>query len=116
MEKKGKKKMFELYLNRMMRVSVFTSISLLTIAKLFSIRNLYFIKTGLYLFAIALFAMGLWAIFGTIYRWKSFKKAYRSINLESYFGGIGSNLYVILGIVCCLASILLFIMTALKNN
>jgi hypothetical protein len=108
--------MLELYLNRIQKVSIFTSIILLTIAKLFSIKNAYFIKTSLFLFSIALFAMGLWGILGTIYRWKSFKKGFKSIDFERYFGGIGSIIYVIIGILCCLVSIAIFILTVLKTN
>jgi hypothetical protein len=108
--------MIELYLKRFMNIILGISIAMMIVAKLFKINNSYFIKTALILFTLSLFLMGIWTILGTIYRWKSFKKAYKRIDFERLFGGFGSIIYVIIGISTCITSIFLFYHIILKIN
>ncbi len=108
--------MIELYLKRFINIILGISIAMMIVAKLFKINNSYFIKTALILFSLSLFLMGIWTILGTIYRWKSFKKAYKRIDFERLFGGVGSIVYVILGAASCLASIFIFYRIIFKIN
>jgi hypothetical protein len=48
-------------------------------------------------FSISVFCLGLWAIFGTICRWKTFTESYKRIDFENYFGSIGRLIYIIIG-------------------
>jgi hypothetical protein len=82
--------------------------------RLFHIKNILLVKTGFIIFAFDLFILGLWTLLGTIYRWKTFKRAYKRIDLERYFGGIGSIIYVILGVFICFFAI--FSIIYLLNN
>ena len=108
--------MIELYIKRLLNISISISTAIMVIAKLFKITNSYFVKTGMFLFVISLFLLGIWSVLGTIYRWKSFKKAYKSIDLEKIFGGFGSIIYVILGLASCMASIFLLYRIIFKIN
>jgi purine-cytosine permease-like protein len=64
-----------------------------------------------FVYSIAFYSFfgGLYVVLGTIYRWKSFKKGYKRIDLEAIFGtSIGRLLYVLLGISLCILAIILF--------
>ena len=107
--------MTELYIKRLMNISLTVSVVLLIIGKLFKINHSSFIKTTLILFSLSLFLMGIWTILGTIYRWQSFK-AYKRIDLERLFGGFGSIIYVVLGAASCLVSIFILYRIIFKIN
>lgn len=97
-------------------VQIISPIAVLCILslRLFHIKNILLVKIGFIVLAIDVFILGLWVFLGTIYRWKTFKRAYKRIDLERYFGGIGSIIYVILGVfICCFA---IFSVIYLLNN
>jgi hypothetical protein len=60
--------------------------------------NKYLVIIALLCFSISVFSIGLWAVLGTIYRWKTFTKSYKRIDFEKYLGGIGSLIYIFIGV------------------
>ncbi len=92
-----------------MRIGIFISVITLGMIRLFDIKSIIVIKTGLIVFLLGVIPSCVWMVFGTIYRWKTFKKAYKRLDLERYLGGIGSIIYVVLGITISLVMIYLVI-------
>jgi hypothetical protein len=83
-----------------MRISMVLALILMLILTLMGLsRTHWFTKTAIGLIAVFIFLVGLWTILGSIYRWRTFKKAYRSIDFELFWGGLGSFLYVFLGLL-----------------
>lgn len=104
-----KKQSFEEVIYVSMQIGLFISVLWIGVIRLFHIKNVIAIKTELILFFLDVILLSSWMIFGTIFRWKTFKKAYKSLDLEQYLGGIGSIIYVVLGITISLVMIYLVI-------
>ncbi len=108
--------MMEKRLNQFTNLSLSSSIVLMIVLSLFKVQNVFLGKLTILLFSFSLFSLSLWTILGTIYRWKSFRKAYKRIDFERYFGGFGSFIYLTFGILGCIASVFIIIYTLFKIN
>ena len=91
--------LIELLVYKSMQITLITSCFLIILIWLCSIKNVFFIKTSCIIFFFSMALLGLWLGLGTIYRWQTFKKAYKNIDLERYLGGFGSLIYVVLGFI-----------------
>jgi hypothetical protein len=91
--------MLEKYLHKsQFFITILLTVLVITAKVLGLPRSHYFVKLTVIVFAILLFLLGLWSSLGTIYRWKTFKRSYKRVDLERIFGGFGSILYVLIGI------------------
>ena len=108
-----KEKTIEKYLFRAMNTSVLLVCLSIISAKILKLPlSHWFAKMTIIICALSLFFMGLWLILGTVYRWRTFKNAYKRIDLERVFGVFGSFLYVFIGFLCFIASILILYLLA----
>ena len=104
----------EFYIYRLIPITLVLAFVLGVTVWLFQIKNILFIKTALITFLLSTLLMGIWTFLGTIYRWKTFKQAYKRIDLERYLGGFGSIIYVIIGLL--LSIFFIYLIVFVLNN
>lgn len=104
----------EFYIYRLIPITLVLAFVLGVTIWLFQIKNILFIKTALIIFLLSTLLMGIWTFLGTIYRWKTFKQAYKRIDLERYLGGFGSIIYVIIGLL--LSIFFMYLIVFILNN
>ena len=109
MKKQKQKISLESFIHRFIEIFSILLIFFGIIIWLFDIHNVLIKKIVFIAFAIDAFLLGIWMSLGTIYRWKTFKTAYKSLDLERHLGGLGSIIYVILGFLICIGVIFMII-------
>jgi hypothetical protein len=62
-----------------------------------------------FIFLLGLFVYGIFMVLGAMRNGRSFLFAYKTIDLIKIFGDFGRVLYVVLGLVVCTISVLLFL-------
>ena len=110
-----KRQSIESFIYTSMKIGLFISICMLGMIRLFHIKNVVVIKTGLIAFILDVILLSAWMVLGTIFRWKSFTMASKRLDLERHLGGIGSIIYVVFGIFCSLVMVYL-LFHVLRND